>query len=74
MLLFSSALFKHKLTFIKLSDCMGYLLLAAIWAEGEWGYIRKKGVEFRKGVLNGLKENVYIGTFAGKPVRNTSSR
>lgn len=68
MLLFSSALSKHKLTCTKLSDCMGYLPLAATWAEEEWGYIRKKGIEYRKGALNALNENVYIGTFAGKPV------
>lgn len=68
MLLFSLALCKHKLTFIKLSECMKHLPLAATWAEGEWGYIRNKGVEYRKKVLDSLKENVYIGTFAGKPV------
>ncbi len=31
MLLFSSALAKHKLTFTRLSDCMEYLPLAAKW-------------------------------------------
>lgn len=47
---------------------MEYLSLAATWAEEEWGYIRNKGVEFRKGVLNNLKEHVYIGTLNGTPV------
>jgi len=68
MLLFSTALSKHKLTFTKLSDCMEHLTLAATWAEGEWGYIRNKGVEYREGVLESLKESVYIGIFAGRPV------
>ncbi|MCE0722906.1 MULTISPECIES: GNAT family N-acetyltransferase [Legionella] len=68
MLLFSAALFKHKLNFKPLSERMEYLSLAATWAEEEWGYIRNKGVEFRKGVLNNLKEHVYIGTLNGTPV------
>ncbi|HAT2081714.1 N-acetyltransferase [Legionella taurinensis] len=68
MLLFSSALAKHKLTFIRLSDCMEYLPLAAKWAEDEWGYIRNKGVEYREGVMHALSHDVYIGTYAGQPV------
>ncbi|AMP90144.1 GNAT family N-acetyltransferase [Legionella pneumophila] len=68
MLLFSLAMSKHKLTFTKLSECMEYLELAAKWAEDEWGYIRNKGVEFRKEVLSDLKEHTYIGTFNGKPI------
>jgi len=68
MLLFSSALIKHKLTFTKLSDCMDHLLIAAKWAEGEWGYFRNKGVEFRAEVLRSISDNIYIGTFAGTPV------
>ncbi|WP_367606648.1 GNAT family N-acetyltransferase [Legionella sp. W05-934-2] len=68
MLLFSSALAKHKLTFTRLSDCMEYLPLAAKWAEDEWGYIRNKGVEYRKGVMHALSHDVYIGTYAGQPV------
>lgn len=66
MLLFSSA--NHQLTFTKLSDCMQHLSTAAQWAEGEWGFIRNKGVAFRKNVLTSLKDNVYIGTLAGVPV------
>ncbi|MBA2649602.1 MAG: GNAT family N-acetyltransferase [Legionella sp.] len=68
MKLFSSAVVKHKLTFIRLKDCMDYLPLAAQWAEDEWGYIRKKGVEYRKGVLNELSNDVYIGFYAGQPL------
>ena len=68
MLLFSSALVKHKLTFTKLSDRMDYVPVAAKWAEGEWGYIRNKGVEYRAGVMSALSDNVYIGTFAALPV------
>lgn len=68
MLLFSSALMKHKLTFTKLSACMEHLILAATWAEGEWGYIRNKGVEFRKEVLGGMSQQVYIGTLKDQPV------
>lgn len=68
MLLFSSALIKHKLTFTKLSDCMGYITIAANWAESEWGYIRNKGVKYREGVMSALSDNIYIGTFAGQPV------
>lgn len=52
------------LTFTKLSDCMQYLPTAAAWTEGEWGYIRKKGVEFRTKVMHSLKEHVYIATLA----------
>nr|HAT8713256.1 GNAT family N-acetyltransferase [Legionella jordanis] len=68
MLLFSSALAKHRLTFTRLSDCMEYLPLAAKWAEDEWGYIRNKGVEYREGVMRTLSHDVYIGTYAGQPV------
>ena len=68
MLLFSSALSKHKLIFTRLSDCMGYIPLAAKWAEDEWGYIRNKGVEYREEVMNALSHDVYIGTYAGQPV------
>lgn len=68
MLLFSSALRKHKLTFNKLSNCIQYLSIAAQWAEDEWGYIRNKGIEYRKTVIAECKENMYIGCFAGKPV------
>ena len=35
MLLFSSALVKHKLTFTKLSDRMDYVPVAAKWANGD---------------------------------------
>lgn len=68
MLLFSLAMSKHKLTFTKLSECMEYLDLVAKWAEDEWGYIRNKGVEFRKKILSDLKEHTYIGTFNGQPI------
>ncbi|HCC3243606.1 TPA: GNAT family N-acetyltransferase [Legionella pneumophila] len=68
MLLFSSALAKHRLTFTQLSDCMEYIPLAAKWAEDEWGYIRSKGVEYREGVMRTLSRDVYIGTYAGQPV------
>ncbi len=47
---------------------MQHLPTAAKWAEGEWGYIRNKGVEFRMDVLGSLSNNTYIGTLAGVPV------
>src|SRR5580704_13776204 len=68
MLLFSSALIKHKLTFTKLSECSSYVPVAAKWAEDEWGYIRNKGVKYREEVMLALSDNIYIGTFAGIPV------
>ena len=68
MLLISSSLIKHKLTFTKLTDCMEHLPLTAKWSEGEWGYIRNKGVEYRESVMNLMKDDVYIGMFAGQPV------
>lgn len=68
MLLISSSLIKHKLTFTRLADCMEHLPVTAIWAESEWGYIRNKGVEYREGVMNLMKDDVYIGTLAGQPV------
>lgn len=68
MLLFSSALAKHKLTFMRLSGCMDYVSIAAKWAEDEWGYIRNKGVEYREGVMHTLRNDTYIGIFAGQPV------
>lgn len=68
MLLFSSALIKHKLTFTKLSECMDYVPIAAKWAEDEWGYIRNKGIEKRKEVMQALSDNIYIGTLADIPV------
>ncbi|QMT59455.1 GNAT family N-acetyltransferase [Legionella sp. PC997] len=68
MLIFSTTLFNHKLKFTPLSECMDHLSLAAAWAEGEWGYIRNKGVEYRKNLLNGLKDYVYVGTLGDEPV------
>ncbi len=35
----SSPFMKHRLSFAKLSDCMEHLSIAAVWAEGEWGYM-----------------------------------
>lgn len=68
MLLFGTTLFERKLNFTPLSKCMEHLPLAATWAEGEWGYIRNKGVEFRQKALNKLKDYVYVGTWNGEPV------
>lgn len=68
MLLFSSAMMKHKLTFTKLSDCMQHLTLVATWAETEWGYIRNKGVEFREGVFASINEQIYIGSLHEQPL------
>ena len=68
MLFFSMALKRHQLVFTKLSECPQFLDTAAEWAEGEWGYIRNMGVEYRKGVLDSIKEETYIGTYAGRPV------
>lgn len=68
MLLFSSALFKHKLTFVKLVDCMEHLMLAATWVEGEWGYIRNKGIEYRQEMLTGLNNQTYIAMLNHQPV------
>ena len=65
---FTSPRARHQLTFVKLSDYMEYVDIAAEWAEGEWGYIRNKGVEYRKGVLTNLKDSTYIGLFGGQPV------
>jgi GNAT superfamily N-acetyltransferase len=64
----SSSLIKHKLSFAKLSDCMEHLPVAAIWAERKWGYIRNKDIAYCEGVMNYLKDSVYIATFAQKPV------
>jgi GNAT superfamily N-acetyltransferase len=64
----SHSLMKHRLTFQRLADCMQYLEIATIWAEGEWGYIRNKGVEYRKGVMDELQNDVYIGVYANQPV------
>ncbi len=63
---FTSA--KHTLTFVKLADHMEHLDRAAEWAENEWGYIRNKGVEFRKEVLTSLNTCTYIGLFGGQAV------
>lgn len=68
MLLFSSAISKHKLSFTKLSDCIHHLPIVAKWAEDEWGYIRNKGVEYRMRVMDQIKHNLYVGTLCGKPV------
>ncbi len=55
MLFFSSALMRHQLTFTLLSGCMRHLTRAATWAEEEWGYIRNRGVEFRRQVLHDMR-------------------
>ena len=65
---FTSARHRHRLTFVKLAAHMNHLDITAEWAEGEWGYIRNKGVEYRKGVLTSLKGCTYIGLFGGQPV------
>ena len=65
---FTSAKHRHRLTFVKLADHMEHLDRAAEWAEGEWGYIRNKGVEYRKGVLTRLNACTYIGLFGGQAV------
>ncbi len=65
---FSSPRVRHKLTFVKLADHMEYVDIAAKWAEGEWGYIRNKGVEYRKEVMTALSDKTYIGMFGGPPV------
>jgi GNAT superfamily N-acetyltransferase len=68
MLFFTTAAKNHKLVFTKLSDCMQHLHIIAEWAENEWGYIRNKGVEFRKEVFTQLSSNIYVGTFNDQPV------
>ena len=68
MMLISSAFIKRKLTFINLADHMEHLPIVATWAEGEWGYIRKLGVEYRRGVMDSMRDHVYVGMYAGKPV------
>lgn len=68
MLLFGTTLIKHPLIFKPLSQCMEHLTLAASWAEGEWGYIRNKGLEFRKDIFSSLQNDVYVGTWNDKPV------
>ena len=70
MLLITSShpLMKHQLVFQPLAECIEYLEISAQWAEGEWGYIRNKGIEYRRGVMNTLKDNVYIGTYANQAV------
>lgn len=69
MVLFSSsALGQRFLSFEKLSKCPQYLTLVATWAEDEWGYIRNKGINYRKEVLWAIRKQVYIATYHGKPV------
>lgn len=65
---FTSPRVRHKLTFVKLADHMEYVDTAAKWAEDEWGYIRKKGIQYRKEILTALSDNTYIGVFGGQPV------
>lgn len=47
---------------------MQHLTLASTWVEDEWGYIRNKGIEFRKEMLTELNNQVYIATFNDQPV------
>lgn len=54
----------HELEFKPLSSCLEFAPIAAKWAEGEWGYIRNKGVEFREQVLRDMSHHVYIGFYA----------
>ncbi|KTC83838.1 GNAT family N-acetyltransferase [Legionella brunensis] len=62
MLLFSSALAKHQLTFTQLSDCMEHLTQAATLVEEEWGYIRNLGVAEREKIMTKINKDLYIGT------------
>ncbi len=70
MMLISSALIKRKLTFTRLADCMEHLPIVAAWAEGEWGYICKMGVEYRRGVMDSIRDNVFVGMYAGVASRH----
>lgn len=47
---------------------MQHLAIASIWVENEWGYIRNKGIEFRKEMLTKLSNQVYIATLNNQPV------
>jgi len=68
MKLFSSALAKHTLTFVRLSDCIEYLAILAKWAEDEWGYLSNKCVEYREITLHEMSDDLYVGIYAGQPV------
>lgn len=68
MLLITSSVLKPNLNFIKLADCMQYLLIIAKWAEDEWGYIRNKGIQYRESVMDSLKDVIYVGIYANQPV------
>lgn len=68
MHLFSFAIKQHKIKFTPLVNCLQHLDIAAAWAEGEWGYIRNKGFDYRRNVLSGLKNHVYIGTLNNQVV------
>lgn len=69
----SSSKFRFPLEISKLSTSMNWLSQAAIWAEEKWGYVRQHcgietSVEKRREIINGMKDNFYIVTYAGQPV------
>jgi len=61
MLLFNYSQSKTKLTFKPLSQCLEHLDLIATWVENEWGYIRNKGVAYRKEIIEAMQDILYIG-------------
>ena len=65
---FTSKKVKHRLEFSSLSQCKECSLLAAKWAESEWGYIRNKGIDFRQKILLRIQDYLYIGFYAREPV------
>jgi diamine N-acetyltransferase len=68
MILFSSALRQHQLRFTPLEDCLEHLTLAATWTEEAWGYIRNKGVDERKIIMEEYKQQIYIAILGKQPV------
>lgn len=64
MLLFSSALTYHRLTFTRLSENMEYFDTAVQWATDAWGYLG----DIHERAVFSIRDHIYIGLFADQPV------
>lgn len=63
----TSSKFKHKLQLYNLGQVKKkeWLKQASEWTEKKWGYVNKfKGVEYQEKLIDRLKDNFYIVTYA----------
>ncbi|TAL64010.1 MAG: N-acetyltransferase [Legionella sp.] len=66
MIFFTSAY--HRLNFVRLRENMDHLTTTATWVDNEWGYIRNKGLAFRKELFTNIADYIYVAMLGSQPV------